>query len=323
MYAMALTLRQLQYFIAVTEMGSITHAAGRLRVAPTAVSLQIKAMEDDLGVALLERHSRGVAPTAAGQELILRARQIREAVEEARRAVVAAAGRPVARQIRIGAPPAVARLIGVEAILAADARRDGISLQVTEGWTAELVNLVREGGVDLAIGYGLGPEPGLKVRELFAERFVFAAAPGIGPPGPTIGIAAALASDLVFYGERSISWREAEAAARRLGLPLPARRWVASVDVWRKFLLQGLGTAISPFAAVAEECHRGELVVQEIEGATIEARLGVATRDDAGGLPPGFADFIADLIGRAFRRMDPQFRLRDHPPPSPAAAASR
>ncbi|MCL4189090.1 MAG: LysR family transcriptional regulator [Rhodobacteraceae bacterium] len=307
---MALTLRQLQYFVTIVEMGNITHAAERLHVAPTAVSLQVKAMEDRLGVALLERHSRGVSATAAGRDLFDRARRILELVDEAERAAAAAAGVQPVRQLRVGAPPAVARVIGVEAILAAAARKDRVALQVTEGWTTELVDKLQSREVDLVIGYGLESAAGLRVIGLFEERFVFAAAPGVGPLGGTIRIDEALAGNLVFYGERSISWRQAQTAARELGLAMRAVREVESIDVWRKFLLRGLGTAITPFGAVAEEFRRGELVVQEIEGPPIHVRLSLATRDDAdpAAIPPGFLEFLAELVVRAYQRMGPYYR---------------
>src|SRR5207245_3300209 len=58
---------QLETFIAVCELGSISRAAERLHVAQPALGLQIRGLEDDMGAQLLERHSRGVQLTAAGK----------------------------------------------------------------------------------------------------------------------------------------------------------------------------------------------------------------------------------------------------------------
>lgn len=55
-----MNLRQLKYFVGVIEAGNMTRAAEQLHVAQTALGMQIRQLEEDLGVALLVRHSRGV-----------------------------------------------------------------------------------------------------------------------------------------------------------------------------------------------------------------------------------------------------------------------
>jgi hypothetical protein len=64
-----MNLRQLKYFVSVVEAGNMTRAAEQLHVAQTALGMQIRQIEEDLGVALLVRHSRGVEPTEAGSFL--------------------------------------------------------------------------------------------------------------------------------------------------------------------------------------------------------------------------------------------------------------
>ena len=68
-----MNLRQLRYFVSVVEAGNMTRAAEQLHVAQTALGMQIRQIEEDLGVALLVRHSRGVEPTKAGSLLHARA----------------------------------------------------------------------------------------------------------------------------------------------------------------------------------------------------------------------------------------------------------
>ena len=57
-------LRQLRYFLTVAEAGSFTAAAERMHVSQPALGYQVKQLEARFGVALLERHSRGIRPTA-------------------------------------------------------------------------------------------------------------------------------------------------------------------------------------------------------------------------------------------------------------------
>src|SRR6266545_1014965 len=62
-------LRHLRYFLAVVESRNLSRAAGVARVAQPALSRQIRGLEQELGVTLLDRHPRGVAPTLAGEAL--------------------------------------------------------------------------------------------------------------------------------------------------------------------------------------------------------------------------------------------------------------
>ena len=60
-------LRQIQYFIALFEDGSVTRAAKRLNIVQPALSMQIAKLEDELHQQLFERNAHGMAPTAAGR----------------------------------------------------------------------------------------------------------------------------------------------------------------------------------------------------------------------------------------------------------------
>src|SRR2546428_14095972 len=76
-----MTLRQLACFVAVVEEGSITRAARGLGLAQPSLSQQLRALEDELGGALVERTSRGIAVTPAGRALLPEARAALRAAE--------------------------------------------------------------------------------------------------------------------------------------------------------------------------------------------------------------------------------------------------
>jgi DNA-binding transcriptional LysR family regulator len=88
----AVNLRQLEYFVAIAEEGSVTRAADRLFVAQPSLSQQIAALEAELGGALLERMPRGVRLTMAGQSFLPEARAAISHAERARRSVRMALG---------------------------------------------------------------------------------------------------------------------------------------------------------------------------------------------------------------------------------------
>lgn len=84
-FIMAFTLRQLQYFVAVAEQGSVSRAAQRLSISQSAITEAIKELEADLGVALFERHSRGLNVTHRGHQFLRHATKILADVSDARR----------------------------------------------------------------------------------------------------------------------------------------------------------------------------------------------------------------------------------------------
>ena len=79
----ALEIRQLRYFMAIYEAGSVTKASARLLVAQSALSQQLAHLEDELGVPLFTRSPQGVTPTAFGQELYHHSQEILQRVGSA------------------------------------------------------------------------------------------------------------------------------------------------------------------------------------------------------------------------------------------------
>src|SRR5262249_46239419 len=94
-------LRHLTYFVAIAEEGSMSRAAERLWVAQPGRSSQIRRLEDELGITLFERHSRGVELTEAGELLLERARAVLTAADAAR-STAAALEAGLAGSIKIG-----------------------------------------------------------------------------------------------------------------------------------------------------------------------------------------------------------------------------
>lgn len=84
---MHITLRQISYFLAAAETGSISAAAVRLAISQSAVTESIRTLEDQAGVVLLERNSKGVALTYQGHQMMRHARLILSAVADAGRAL--------------------------------------------------------------------------------------------------------------------------------------------------------------------------------------------------------------------------------------------
>lgn len=142
-------LRQMKYFTAVVECGSFTEAAEECFISQSAVSQQIQALENDLGVKLLHRESRGFSLTPAGEYFYRRARELLADAETMRRETVRIGLGE--RRLRVG----YLKCYGGQELLqaAADFSRDhpDVSLQTISGTHEELYDALREGTADLVL----------------------------------------------------------------------------------------------------------------------------------------------------------------------------
>jgi LysR family hydrogen peroxide-inducible transcriptional activator len=172
-----LTLRQLQYACAVADELSFRRAAERCHVAQPSLSSQVAELERSLGIALFERDRRRVLVTAAGAEVLARARALLLAADD----LVDAARRradPLAGALRIGVIPTIGPYLLPDLDPALRRAFPALELRWSEDQTERLVAQVQGGDLDaalLALEADLG---GLEHATIGADRFVLAAPAG-------------------------------------------------------------------------------------------------------------------------------------------------
>ncbi|MBN9448630.1 MAG: LysR family transcriptional regulator, partial [Bosea sp.] len=137
-------LRQLRCFIAVAEELHFGRAAERLGLAPPALSRQISALEDGLGVTLLTRTTRQVALTRAGLIMLEEAKAILVRMERASRSV-REASLASSKVLRVGAIDAASSSFVPEALVTFRARHPGIEIKFVEAMTVPLVQMLEAG----------------------------------------------------------------------------------------------------------------------------------------------------------------------------------
>jgi DNA-binding transcriptional LysR family regulator len=164
-------LRQLEYFVAIAEAGSLTGAAERLLVSQPSLSQQIGALERELGGLLLERMPRGVRLTAAGQMLLPEARATLRHSERGRRAVRMAFGLD-AGQVEVAVATSAAAGILPTVLHDWQGRYHQIEVSLQEfPHRRALDEAVRDGAGDIAVGSLPENWPG-PVERLGSEQFV-------------------------------------------------------------------------------------------------------------------------------------------------------
>jgi DNA-binding transcriptional LysR family regulator len=134
-------IRQLKYFRAIVEEGQISRAAKRLHIAQPPLSLQLKLLEQELGVQLIERNTRSMRLTKAGHALYQRAEQILDMVEAATKEMKEFDD-SVQGVLALGSPPALGNLYLPQRIKQFHEEYPGVVFQWREGNTFRILELL-------------------------------------------------------------------------------------------------------------------------------------------------------------------------------------
>lgn len=168
------SLRQLQYLVQLAERRNFRQAADACFVTQSTLSAGIKELETILGTQLVERSTRTMRLTAAGQEIVARARAIIAAAEDLA-SFAKGAREPFSGPLRLGVIPTIAPFLLPAVLAALRARYPGLKPFLREDLTANLLERLRSGGLDfalIALPYDTGD---LEVRPLFEDAFWFVA----------------------------------------------------------------------------------------------------------------------------------------------------
>ena len=146
---MNFTLRQVRYFVAVAESGSISRAARQLSVSQSAVTEAVKDLEGDLGARLLERSGRGVTLTHRGQVFLRHANRILEAVADASRTLPGEDS--PAGELHLGASSVVAGYILADLLARFRRAFPAVTVEAFEDSPEYLEHLLVNGELDVAV----------------------------------------------------------------------------------------------------------------------------------------------------------------------------
>lgn len=296
-------LRHLRYFVAVAEELHFGRAAQRLYLAQPALSQQIRRLEEILGVELFHRTSRSVAPTAAGEVLLERARRtlrnVRLDAEEAR-----GIGRGEIGHLNVGFVGS-----GMLASLPAIFRQylktyPLVQMHLHESFTSRVVSGLLDGSLDAGILRDSDPQPDLEVTTLFTERYV-AVLPKTHPRARQRNIHASVLRDepFVFYSHSAgnIAFDKPLAlcgdAGFRPHVVQEATNWLSIV----RLIAVGFGVSIAP-ACVATLRDEG-VVYLPLRDANAVSNVELAYRNgEQRRIVQGFAQIATTLCQPKRRR---------------------
>jgi len=239
-------LRQLRGVEAVARHRHFTRAAEELHVAQSALSHQIRRLEQELGTPLFERTSRRVTPTEAGRALAARARRVLAEVDAAREEVDELRG-VLRGRIWIGALLPAGDL-DVPGLLARFSRAyPGVEVGLREGSAADMLRFLAADELDAAFCLLAGEPPSeLAVERLSDEEVVAAFAPDGAPPGPSVTVADLAGRTIVALRRGSAITSVLDQRFADSGEPLRLALESGDPFLLRSLAAQGFATAILP-----------------------------------------------------------------------------
>ncbi len=292
-----LTHRQLRYFVTIVEAGSFSLAAERLFIAQSALSRQVREMEQALGVPLLERDARPLEPTPAGRSLHADARRILAALDEAA-AAARDAHRGTAGTLQLlhsSSVPLDGRLLALLRTHAA--AHPDVSIEVSQAGSEQQALDIDQGRADVGLARApvLRRHPGVEQAELYREPLFLAVPAGHPLAGrATVGVAELRHERFVAtpHLERGgLSHRVAELCRAHgfqpAGAAVRSRKWTQLA------LVQGgFGVAIVPrsMAGFAPEGVR----LPALAGEGCDSAVLLLRRRDAPALVRRFVDTLLD-----------------------------
>jgi LysR family nitrogen assimilation transcriptional regulator len=292
--------------MAVARAGSITAAAGRVNISQPALTYQLKQIEIELGVQLLNRNARGVTLTEAGQVLFDRSAALLESFDAIDQAL-APFREEKRRRVVVGMAPTPAKTLAAELIVSGGSRYE---IGILESVSDELQQLVLSGEIDCALCYQpLRPGTSITVVPLASEPLFAVAKPGTFGPGKrdTIALADLARLPLVLDSTHQAGRRMIDDLAGRLGLSLDILS-AGSVTVKRELISRNNLSTIVPYGLYADELGADQFEARRIVEPAISRTLSLIVAPGRKAQLDGLIRLVSTLVKHRIEAGDTQWQ---------------
>ncbi|WP_067461301.1 LysR family transcriptional regulator [Actinomadura macra] len=292
-------VKQLKALVTVAEVGSVTRAAELLHLVQPAVTRQIRALEQDLGVALFERTRQGMRLTDAGVLLLERARRALNELERARAEIQPTPG-VVTGIVTVGLLDSASDLLAEPLVSAIARDHPGIELRVLTAYSGHLQQWLDDGDLDLSLLYDLADTPSLNVKPLVREKLwaVAPASAGLRAAEPVPFEQVALHPVVMpasGHGLRALIDAAAAQAETALNIVVQTN----SMHVQKQLVRSGHGWTILPGVGIAEDVANGSLSAAPLREPTMWRSIVLGTPRTGRRAPA--ADIVVKELARQIR----------------------
>lgn len=247
-----MNLKQLRYFAQIIESGSVAKASRQLYIAQPALSQQLKKLEDFVGKSLLVRSPKGVTPTENGLALYHHAkfilRQFDQALSIAQQDAIETHG-----MVTVGLPSTTLAALGLRLVQRIRAHYPKVLLNIVEGMSGHLTQMIRIGQLDIAILFKANVAPDLEITPIIEEELFVLIPPGstcVAPEATQITLEQATRLPLILpTGKHGLRQRiDSECEVRNLAPHIVAE--IDSLSLLMSCVRTGMGVTIKPMSAL-------------------------------------------------------------------------
>ena len=295
-----MNLRDLKYLVALADLRHFGKAADACFVSQPTLSTQIRKLEDELGVVLVERAPRKVMLTAAGVEVVQRARRIVADVEQMREAARRSRD-PESGTLRLGVFPTLGPYLLPHVVPTLRARFPQLELLLVEEKSDELLQRLREGKLDAALLALPLHDDQLHAEFLFEEPFVLAAPQQHPLAGRSALDAAELSDETLLLLEDGHCLRDQALDVCRLsGAREKSGFRATSLETLRQMVAAGVGVTLLPALSVHEPIAQpANIRLVPFRGTAPSRRIALVWRKSSA--LDAFLHQLGDAIGSATR----------------------
>jgi DNA-binding transcriptional LysR family regulator len=267
-------VRQLEMFRSVAEEGGFTRAAERLHVSQSAVSRQVKLLEEELGSQLLHRHGRRVALTASGELLLKLANRVQRDIQDAVWQL-SETGKLHRGQLRLGGGMTVCLFILPRLLKRFRKLYREVDLRVTSGTSEAILRLLRNHEVDLGLLTLPIVATDMEVVPVLKEEMVVVTAPG----HPLSRARAADPKSLarfpwILFETGSNSRKVIDRFFLEESVPADVAMETENVEIIKAMVASGLGIGLIPYSAVAKDVRAGRFAFTRVRGRRLYRETG-------------------------------------------------
>jgi len=277
-------LHQLRIFLKVAETGSVSKAAGQMRIGQPAMSRQIRLLEEEIGAVLFTREARGMKLTRAGEALRRTVARAIGDLEQAFTDVRSRAQTPRGK-VRLGLVSTIGFVAAGPLAKKITTQFPDIALSVCDGPSFHLLEWVHRGDLDLAVVCGTAADAHLNVQPLLVEELVLAgpASSGLAPERP-VKFADLAAMWLVLPSIPNGTRQIVEDAAAKARIQMQVAAEGDSLTMVARLVDAGIGHAVIPLSALSYLRKTGypDLQYAPIHNPRLTKQLVLARLGDGG-----------------------------------------
>jgi LysR family nitrogen assimilation transcriptional regulator len=263
-------LRQLRYFVAIVDHGSLSRAARVLHIVQPALTQQIQQLEEELGTSLLHRSAQGMQATDAGKIFYEHALAILKQVADAKSAVNQTTDKP-SGTVALGIPQSASGALAFPLLTAVRAAFPDIVFQLTEELTGNLTAQLASGRLNLAVLFDDGQLGKFNTKALVEEEMMYItrADSQFACKRKSITLEKALQAPLILPSIQHGVRPRIEQVVRDHGLRTAHVIDITSIAILKSAILADMGATILPMSPMLAEIERGEMRASPISDASL------------------------------------------------------